>query len=156
MNILLLLLAFMGIAYASEQEEYTSTQVMIDLKLLGGGGGYRQPKKRIRTIMERLVLPANPSLGSPITPMVCAYRPSSHRWLTNHRDEGGDDINLRGHIEAQDIDIRPHMNWWDRFMQWISGVCGSRIIPMSPPPLERQQSYYPGRLEDSKDHFPEE
>lgn len=54
-------------------------------------------------------------------------------------------VDLRGQMEAQDIDSQRHTSWCDQ----LTAMCtGSRrtSMPPNPPPLQRQYSYYPGRL----------
>ena len=57
-------------------------------------------------------------------------------------------IDIRGALEAQDIDIRPVETWWQMTVRFVSSLCcgGRRSCSRAHPPrLERQLSYYPGR-----------
>jgi hypothetical protein len=169
MNNLLLLLVFMGQLKALEPDYHQ--QVLVSLakrdsiaphgSLKGGGGGSGQGGTKHRISVQRLVVPTNPPANSPHIAMAVTHNPSSRCSTTTRRGEVDTNsnisigmnqnnievVNLRGHMEAQNIDIGPNRSWWDRFMECISGWCGSRIRPLSPPRLERQLSYYPGRAD---------
>jgi|ERR1700678_221986 len=54
-------------------------------------------------------------------------------------------VDLRGHMEAQDIDERSRKSWCDQLMAICSGS-RKRQDPLAPPPLARQYSYYPGQI----------
>lgn len=54
-------------------------------------------------------------------------------------------VNLRGQMEAQDIDTQRRSSWCDQLMAMCAGS-RRQADPLAPPKLERQYSYYPGRL----------
>lgn len=54
-------------------------------------------------------------------------------------------VDLRGQMEAQDIDNQRRNSWCDQLTAMCTGS-RRRSAPLSPPPLQRQYSYYPGRL----------
>ncbi len=96
-----------------------------DMYLRGGGGGRREGQS---------------SLGQMAAP--------------NNQHPHIEIVDLRGRIEAQDIDIGDRGGWWrylaESLCRWCSNICGSRPRPLTPtererPPLTRTYSVYPGR-----------
>lgn len=96
-----------------------------DMYLRGGGGGMREGQSSLRQIAAR----GNPQPRIEV-------------------------INLRGQMEAQNIDTGDRGGWWrcliDSLSRWCSNMCGSRPQPLTPtererPPLTRTYSVYPGR-----------
>jgi hypothetical protein len=167
MNNLLLLLVFMGQLKALEPDY--QQKVLISLakrdsiaprnNLKGGGGGSGKAEKTHRVLVQQLVVPTNPPvncLDIALTegPLQTSRIPNDARPnISIGMNQRPMDVGeLRSRIEAQNIDIINNRSCWDRFMDYISGCCGSRIRPLSPPRLERQLSYYPGRS-DTLDAF---
>lgn len=87
----------------------------------------------LRTLERRL------STTSNTNPLVIHLPPS----------EGAIDmsvVNLRGEMEAQNIDIGDRRGCLERLIALCAGS-RKRIDPLAPPRLERQYSYYPGRTD---------
>jgi hypothetical protein len=146
---LLLLLVLTGSIYAGQREQKQWAQ---DRQLLGGGGEGKSGKlkNRIpRTIPltplsihhgQQFVVPTNPP----------AFNTHIAAGIRNNQLEI---VDIVGHMEAQNIDVGHNRSWFDRFMDCMSRLCGSRgrrqpltpTRPPSPPQLRRTDSVRPGR-----------
>jgi hypothetical protein len=147
---LLLLLVLTGSICAGEKDINSKCR---DPKLLGGGGGENKSGTRKHRIPRTIALtPLSSHHGQqfvvPTNPPACSPNIS----IALNRNSI-DIVDLRGRIEAQNIDIGDNRSWFERFMDFLSRLCGSRerrqpltpTRPPSPPQLRRTDSVYPGR-----------
>ena len=156
MNLFILLIALTGNVYSAW---YVGGEG-IEPKLIGGGGDSGEAETKQRISVQRLVIPTNPPVHNP---NITLYHPSS-RCPTQPRNisigvnqNSIEVVNLRGQLEAQNIDIVSKRNCFERLMQSISNWCGSRartqpptpIRQLTPPQLFRTDSIYPGRSQEN-------
>lgn len=156
MKNLLFLLVLTSSANAAWQEGNLDDQTTVKRsapRLIGGGGGNGEAEKKHRISVQSLIVPTNPPINNPNIAMPVSYHPSSRCPSQNKpnisigmNQNSIEVVDLRGQLEAQNIDIRDNTGCFERMMKALSTWCGSRDKrTYSPPRLVRTNSVYPGR-----------